>query len=75
MALTSYNWRKYYHTVHLGVVEVGPFINIRLYVSQTQQNFIMFIIVLGQHVSILIESSSGPSKKIDPYLEMFKMRY
>ena len=43
--------------------------------SQTQQNFIMFIIVLGQHVSILIESSSGPSKKkIDPYLEMFKMR-
>jgi hypothetical protein len=41
---------------------------------QTQQNFIMFITVLGQHVSILIESSSGPSKKIDPYLEMFKMR-
>ena len=32
----------------------------------------MFIIVLGQHVSILIESSSGPSKKIDPYLEMLK---
>ena len=31
----------------------------------------MFIIVLGQHVSILIESSSGLSKKIDPYLEMF----
>jgi len=29
---------------------------------QTQQNFIMFIIVLGQHVSILIESSSSPSK-------------
>jgi len=28
----------------------------------------MFIIVLGQHVSILIESSSGPSKKIDPFL-------
>jgi hypothetical protein len=34
----------------------------------------MFITVLGQHVSILIESSSGPSKKIDPYLETFKMR-
>ena len=34
----------------------------------------MFFIVLGQHVSILIESSSGPSKKTDPYLEMFKMR-
>jgi len=25
----------------------------------------MFIIVLGQHVSIFIESSSGPSKKAD----------
>ena len=32
----------------------------------------MFIIVLGQHVSILIESSSGHSKKTDPYLEMLK---
>jgi len=29
---------------------------------KTQQNFIIFVIVLGQHVSILIESSSGPSK-------------
>jgi len=29
---------------------------------QTQQNFIMFIIVLGQHVSAFIKSSSGPSK-------------
>jgi len=34
----------------------------------------MFVIVLGQHVSILIESSSGPSKKIDPYLKRLKMR-
>jgi len=34
----------------------------------------MFIIVLGQHVSTLIESSSGPSKKTDPYLPMFQMR-
>jgi len=24
--------------------------------------------VLGQHVSILIESSSAPSKKTDPYI-------
>jgi hypothetical protein len=40
---------------------------------QTQQNCIKFIIVLGQHVSILIEPSSCSSKKIDPYLEMFKM--
>ena len=36
-------------------------INIQRCISQTQQNFIMFIIVLGQHVSILIEPSSGPS--------------
>jgi len=28
----------------------------------------MFIIVLGQHVSILIESSSASSKNTDPYL-------
>ena len=34
----------------------------------------MFITVLGQHVSILIESSSGPSKNTDPYLAMLKMR-
>jgi len=31
-----------------------------------------FFIVLGQHVSIPIESSAGPSKKIDPYVEMLK---
>jgi len=41
-------------------------INIQWCVSQIQQNFIMSIIVLGQHVSILIESSSGPSKKQIP---------
>ena len=34
----------------------------------------MFIIVLGQHVSILTESSSGPSKKIGPHLKCLKMR-
>jgi len=34
----------------------------------------MFIIVLGQHFSILIESSSGPSKNTDPYIAVFKMR-
>jgi len=34
----------------------------------------MFITVLGQHVSILIESPSGPSKNTDPFLDMFKMR-
>jgi len=33
----------------------------------------MFIIVLGQHVSILIESSLDPSKNTEPYLVMFKM--
>ena len=36
------------------------------------KTFIMFNNVLGQHVSILIESLSGPSKKTDPYLEMLK---
>ena len=38
-------------------------INIQWCINQTQQNFIIFIFVLGQHVSILTESSSGPSKK------------
>jgi len=42
-------------------------------VSNTTNLYYVFN-VLGQHVSILIESASGPSKKIDPYLEMFKMR-
>ena len=41
---------------------------------QTQENFIVFIMFLGKDVSILIESSSGPSKNTDPYLAMFKMR-
>jgi len=44
------------------------YISIQWCINQTQQNFIMFIIVLGQLVSILIESSSGPSKNTDPYL-------
>jgi len=35
----------------------------------------MFIIVLGQRVSILIESSSSPSKNTYPYLAIFEMRY
>ena len=52
----------------------NAYINIQWCISQIQQNFIMFIIVLGQHVSILIESSSGPFKNTDPYLAMFKMR-
>jgi len=34
----------------------------------------MFIIVLGQHVSILMVSSSGPSKNTNTYLAMFKIR-
>jgi len=40
----------------------NTYIDIKLCISQKQQNFIMCVIVLGQHVSILIESSSGPSK-------------
>ena len=38
------------------------YVNIQWCISQIQQNF-MFIFILGQHVSIPIESSSGPSKK------------
>jgi len=34
----------------------------------------MFFIALGQHVSILIESSSGPSKKNRSLLRNVKMR-
>jgi hypothetical protein len=34
----------------------------------------MFIIVFGQHVSVLIESSSDPSRNTHSYLAMFKMR-
>jgi len=37
--------------------------------SNTTNLYCVFI-VSGQHVLILIESSSGPSKKTDPYLEM-----
>jgi len=36
--------------------------------------FYSCIIVLGQHVSTPIESSSGPSKEIDPYCKCLKMR-
>jgi len=32
----------------------------------------MFIIVLGRHISILIESSSGSYTNTDPYLAMLK---
>ena len=35
----------------------------------------MFIIVLRQHVSILAESSTDPSKNTDPYLAMFMYTY
>ena len=54
------------------LLSLWPGINIQWCISQTQQNFIMFIIVLGQHVSILIESSWGPYKNTDPYLAMLK---
>ena len=52
----------------------NTYIIIQWCVSQTQQNFVMCIIVLGRHVSILIESSSGPSEKIGLYLKCLKMR-
>ena len=34
--------------------------------SNTTNLYYVFFIVLGQHISILTESSSGPSKKLDP---------
>jgi len=36
--------------------------------------YVLIIIVLGQHVSILKKSYSGPSKNTHSYLAMFKMR-
>ena len=47
-------------------------ISTQRYTSQTLRKFILFAIVLGQHVSILTESSPGASKNTDPYLAMFK---
>jgi len=61
-------WEIFYSVCHPEVF--NTYINIQWCISQTQQNFIMFIIVLGWHVSIPIESSSGPSKNTDPYLAM-----
>ena len=65
-------WQQFFNACNPEVF--NTYINVQWYVSQTQQNSIMFIIVLGQRVSILIESSSGPSKKIDPYVKCLKMR-
>jgi len=67
-SLTSYKFNVCHPEVF------NTYTNIRRCVSQTEQNFVMFIIVLRQHVSILIESSSGPSKERDPYLKCLKMR-
>ena len=36
------------------------------------RKIIIIIIVLGRHVSILTESSSGPSKVIDPHIKCLK---
>jgi len=45
-------------------------INIQWCISQTQQNFILFIIVLGQRVSIL-----QTILRYRSYLAIFKMRF
>ena len=42
--------------------------------SVKHEKTLLFFIVLGRHVSILTESSSGPSKKIDSYLKCLQMR-
>jgi len=67
--INEMQWILFFYVCHPEV-----YINIQWSISQTERNFIMFIIVLGQHVSIRIESSSGPSKNTDPYLAGFKMR-
>ena len=56
-------FRAIYRSYDVRYVEckVHPIIYRYTMMYQTQQNF-MFIIVLGQHVSILIESSSGTTK-------------
>ena len=66
--------KRMFHDLNSTVNHIVLYINIQWCISQTQPNFIMFVIVLGQHVSIRTESSSGPSKNTDPYLAMFKMR-
>ena len=64
--LTNSNVQMDYYVVFVYQFNVchpkvfNTYINIQWCVSQSQQNFTMFIIVLGQHVSILIESSSDP---------------
>jgi len=40
--------------------------------SNTTNLYYVFYCIRALHASILIESSSGPSTKIDPYLEMLK---
>ena len=44
-----------------------------MYQSNTTKLYYVYYCI-RQRDSILIESSSGPLKKTDPYLEMFKMR-
>ena len=63
LSLSKFSKIKMFNICHTEVFNTYS-INIQWFVSQTQQNLIMFIIVLGQNVSILIESSSGLSKKI-----------
>ena len=43
-----------------------------MYESNTTHVYYV-LTVLRQHISILVESPSGHSKKTDPYLEMFKI--
>jgi len=58
--LLQTNWgSNFFNVCHPEVF--NTYINIQWCISQTQKK-ILFIIVLRQHVSILIESSSGPSK-------------
>ena len=60
--INSCCWNLFYRTsINVRYNSIHLYINIQWCISKTQKNFILFIIVLGQHVSIPIESSSGPS--------------
>jgi len=61
----------YFLLVHFvsTVSEINQFYKNTMMCQSNTTNLYYIFSVSGQHVSILIESSSDPSKKIDPYLE------
>jgi hypothetical protein len=67
---TYYSGKKYIHFFTFYHPEVfNTYIKYTMMCQSNTTKLYYVFIVLGQLVSILIESSSGPSKKINPYLE------